>query len=79
VARGFDSKDVEYQQAEAARQAVPRRTLTPEERAQAERRRTIELALTRARAERESATVDRHREMLGRAITDLERQLKTEV
>lgn len=42
MARGFDSKDIEFQQAEATRPPSPRRMLTPAERAVEDRRRTIE-------------------------------------
>jgi hypothetical protein len=76
MARGFESKDVEFQQSEANRR--PRslgRSLTPAERDLAGRRRTVELALTRIRAERGPATNPAHREMLDRAIQDLEDQL----
>jgi hypothetical protein len=75
MARGFESKDVEFQQTEAQRTQVPRRTLTPEEREAASGRRTIELSLTRARGELASATAPAHREMLERAIESLEGQL----
>ena len=76
MARGFESKDVEYQQTEADRgpRAVPR-TLTPEERDEAARRRSIELALTRSRNELATAASPAHRRMLEQAIAELERQL----
>jgi hypothetical protein len=76
VARGFESKDVEFQQAEAERTAAaPRRTLTPEERDAQNRLRTIELALTRAKADLAAARSDAHRRMLNEAIKSLEEQL----
>jgi len=49
--------------------------MTPEERGEAERRRSIELALTRARGELARATSPAHRRMLEQAIAELERQL----
>jgi hypothetical protein len=75
VARGFESKDVEFQQAEAERTAAPRRALTAEERDAQARRRTIELALTRAKADLAAARSDAHRQMLNEAIKSLEEQL----
>jgi hypothetical protein len=75
VARGFESKDVEFQQAEAERQAAPRRVLTAEEREAQVRLRTIELALARARADLAAARSDAHRHMLKEAIKTLEEQL----
>jgi hypothetical protein len=75
MARGFESKDVEFQQAEAERRSVQGRSLTPAERESAERRRSVELALTRARRELSAATSPVHRQMLERGIAELERQL----
>jgi hypothetical protein len=75
MARGFESKDVEFQQAERERGTVTRRALTPEERDAETRRRTLELALARARADLAAATSDAHRRMLAAAITALEEQL----
>jgi hypothetical protein len=75
MARGFESKDVEYQQAEAERAKSRRQELTPEERDASVRRRTVELALIRARADLAAATSPAHREMLARAIAALEEQL----
>ena len=75
MARGFESKDVEFQQAEAERTKHLGRALTTEEREVQERRRTIQLALTRARADRDAARSDAHRRMLDGAIAALEAQL----
>ena len=75
MARGFESKDVEYQQAEAERARTAGRTLTPAEREDASRRRSTELALTRMRADLAIAGSPAHRRMLEDAIAELERQL----
>jgi hypothetical protein len=75
VARGFESKDVEFQQAEAERPAAPRRALTADERDAQARQRTIELALARAKADLAAARSDAHRHMLTEAIKSLEEQL----
>jgi hypothetical protein len=76
MARGFESKDVEFQQAEAERGRAPGRALTPEERDALNHRRTIELALTKARADRDLARTDAHRRMLDEAVAALEVQLR---
>ena len=75
MARGFESKDVEFQQAEAERPAAAHRVLTPEERDALARRGTIELALARAKADLAAARNDTHRQMLSEAIKALEEQL----
>jgi hypothetical protein len=75
MARGFESKDVEYQQAEAERGASVGEGLTAEERDTQARRRTIQLALARARADLAAARTDAHKRMLAAAIATLEQQL----
>ena len=76
MARGFESKDVEFQQAESERQTALRPALTPDERASLEQRRAVELSLVRARAELVSARTAAHRQMLTAAVASLEQQLK---
>jgi hypothetical protein len=75
MARGFESKDVEYQQAEAERAKEVRPALSADEREAQARRRTIELALARAKSDLASARSPAHREMLEHAIAALEKQL----
>lgn len=75
MARGFESKDVEFQQAEAERRSSVGRAMSAAEREDAARRRSIELALARSRSEFANATSAAHRRMLEQAIADLERQL----
>lgn len=75
MARGFESKDVEFQQAEAERGRSKGRELTPEERDGQAKRQTLELALTRARADLAAARSDAHKRMLQQAINALEQQL----
>ncbi len=75
MARGFESKDVEYQQAEAERVKQLGRALTPDERDVQVKRGTLTLALTRARAELTAAQTTAHQRMLTSAITALEQQL----
>jgi hypothetical protein len=75
VARGFESKDVEFQQAEKERGKVIGRDLTAAERDAQAKRRTLELALTRARADLAAARTPAHQRMLTDAIAALEQQL----
>jgi hypothetical protein len=75
MARGFESKDVEFQQAEAEREKTFGPALTPEEREAQSKRGTIELALARARADLAAARTPAHRRMLTQAIAALEQQL----
>jgi hypothetical protein len=76
MARGFESKDIEFQQAEASRTALARPPSTPADRERASRRRTVELTLSRVRAERSVATHPSHCSMLDRAIEALEHDLE---
>ena len=74
MARGFESKDVEFQQAEKERGRQLGRTLTPEEREAQGKRQTVELALARAKADLAAARTPAHRRMLANAIAALELQ-----
>jgi hypothetical protein len=76
MARGFESKDVEFQQAEAERRANTAPAPSAAERRAAEARHTIELALTLAKSQRASARNPNHRRMLDDAIETLERKLR---
>jgi hypothetical protein len=75
MARGFESKDVEYQQAERERETSPGRLLSRDERDAQSRRRTLDLSLARARADLAAATSPHHRRMLEQAIAALQQQL----
>jgi hypothetical protein len=75
MARGFESKDVEFQQSEKERQTQLGRALTPQERESLAKRKTIELALARARSDLTSARTPAHVRMLRQAIAALEQQL----
>ena len=74
MARGFESKDVEYQQAEAQRSKT-NVVRTPAEHEQRERRRTLELSLSRAEADLTAARSPAHRRMLEQAIAALRGRL----
>jgi hypothetical protein len=75
MARGFESKDVEFQQAERERLRDRPRGATEGDRTAGSRRSTIELTLKRLRADREKAQVPAHRTMLDQAIATLEAEL----
>lgn len=77
MARGFESKMVEFQQEEAARTRAQRGTapLTPERQAAVAKRHSLELARARATADLERATAPAHRRMLEQAIAALDEQL----
>jgi hypothetical protein len=75
MARGFESKDIEYQQAEAERTRTIGPALTADERSSREKRRTLELSLARARADLAVARSAAHRRMLTDAIATLEQQI----
>ena len=75
MARGFESKDVEYQQAEAERRLSAARPLTAGERETLERRRTLQLSLARTEAELGAARSAAHRRMLEGAIAELRARL----
>jgi hypothetical protein len=76
MARGFESKMVEFQQEEAARGKSKGGTLTPEQQSAAARRASLELARARAVADLDRATAPAHRQMLEQAIAALDEQLR---
>jgi len=76
VARGWESKSVEEQQAQAASTASPTRPpLTPDEIARARRRQGLMMSRQHVLQQLEAAKSARHREILQNALADLDRQL----
>ncbi|HWT46964.1 MAG TPA: hypothetical protein VN085_13395 [Vicinamibacterales bacterium] len=75
MARGWESKNIESQQEEAQRRRSTGAALTPEERDKEARRRSLELARTRAAADLERATAPAHRKMLEQALDALDQQI----
>jgi hypothetical protein len=75
MARGFESKDVEYQQAEAERVKRLGPDMTTVQRDAQAKRATIALSLARARADLAAARTPAHTRMLTAAIAALEQQL----
>lgn len=75
MARGWESKAVEAQQEEASRRQPAGPPPTADQRARAERRRTLELSRSRVQAELERAAAPAHRRMLEEAMAVLDREL----
>jgi hypothetical protein len=75
MARGFESKDVEFQQAEAERSRTRLPARTAAEREALDGRQTLALALARAEADLAAATSPAHRQMLEQAIATLQSKL----
>jgi hypothetical protein len=75
MARGFESKQVEFQQEEAARGRTVKPGLTAEEKTRRHKRQSLELARARAVADLSQATNPAHRRMLEQAIASLDEQL----
>jgi hypothetical protein len=75
MARGFDSKFVEAQQEEAARDRVLRPETTPDQRARESRRQALQMSRTRVEGDLSRATAPAHRRMLEQAISALDEQL----
>ena len=77
MARGWESKSIESQQDEAQKGKTLRPALSPEERARADRRRLLELALARTQAELQAACHAAHRDMLQLKMAALKAELGT--
>ncbi len=75
MARGWESKSIESQQEEAARRPVRKPMLSPEQQAAEVRRRTLQLARTRAAEDLRRAVAPQHRRMLEQAIAAIDEQL----
>jgi len=75
MARGFESKSVEEQQAEAKREPASNQRLTPEEIEGRRKRDGLLLSRKNVQSQLNSVTNPVRREMLERALADLDRQL----
>ncbi len=77
MARGWESKSIEAQQAEASEPASkPRAKLTPQQAAQAREKESLRLSRQRVLQQLEATADPRLRELLQRALADLEGKLK---
>jgi hypothetical protein len=76
MARGWESKSVEAQQADAAEKSGPRRTpLTPEQAARQRELESLRLARQNILQQLELARDPRHRRMLEEALAELQRRI----
>lgn len=75
MARGWESKAIEAQQADAAARRPVGPPVTRDDAARRSHRDTLVLARTRAEADLQTATAGAHRTMLQRAIEELDRQI----
>lgn len=75
MARGWESKSVEEQQAAAGTQVESKQRLTPEQAARKQAREAIELSRRRVLQQLQSIHHPRHRQMLESALSDLDARL----
>ena len=77
MARGWESKSVEAQQEERARESEQHdsQPLSPEERARLDRLASLELSRARTLDQLERATSQSHRAMLKRTLLALEKEI----
>jgi hypothetical protein len=75
MARGFESKSVEEQQAEAKRESDPRVAMTPEEIEGRRKRDGFLLSRTNVQAQLNAASNPAYRQMLETALAELDRQI----
>jgi len=76
MARGWESKSIESQQADAVADRSRKAALTPQALAMEARRRELNLARSRVVADLERATAPAHRQMLERALADLDAKIR---
>ena len=76
MARGWESKSVEQQQEEATSSQPRGKVLTPEQIAEQQKRRGLELSRQRILQQLEMASNPQHRSMLQAALAELDTQLK---
>ena len=75
MARGWESKSVEEQQAAAGMQVESKQRLTPEQAARKQAREAIDLSRRRVLQQLQSIQNPRHRQMLESALSDLDDRL----
>jgi hypothetical protein len=75
VARGWESKSVELQQADASPSAEPKRRLTPEQREIESRKEGLKLSRSRILEQLQSAENPRYRKILEQALEELDQQI----
>jgi hypothetical protein len=75
MARGWESKSVEEQQAAANTQVESKQRLTPQQAAQRQEREALELSRRRVLQQLQAVQNPRHRQMLEIALSDLDERL----
>ncbi|MBI1740893.1 MAG: hypothetical protein HYR57_08450 [Candidatus Koribacter versatilis] len=76
MARGWESKSVEQQQADMPERGQPvHPTLTPEQQERSRKRQGLLLSRSHLSRQLEASNHPRHRQMLEQAIAELDRQL----
>jgi hypothetical protein len=76
VARGWESKSVEAQQAEATEAGIkPHRRLTTKEAARAREKESLRLSRQRVIEQMSASSNPRHRKLLEEALADLDQKL----
>jgi predicted component of type VI protein secretion system len=75
MARGWESKSVEEQQAAATTQTESKQRLTPQQADRRRRKEAVELSRRLVRQQLQSAQNPRHRQMLKSALADLDSQI----
>jgi hypothetical protein len=75
LARGWESKSVEQQQEEATANVAKGPRLTPQQIAERQKRRALELSRARIAQQLEAASNPKHRQMLEAAWKDLDAKL----
>jgi hypothetical protein len=78
MARGWESKSVEAQQAEATEQSSKTRAtrLSPEEAAQARQKENLRLARQRVLQQLETSVDERHRKLLQESLSAVDEKLR---
>jgi hypothetical protein len=78
MARGWESKSVEQQQEQAVSDAAQKKiTLTPDQLTEQQRRQGLQLSRQRTLQQLQLACNPRHRQMLEKALADLDTQLES--
>jgi hypothetical protein len=77
MARGWESKSVESQQDDVAARKRLAPAMTEEQRRAATKRQTLELSRARLVDDLSRATAPQHREMLERALADIDSSLES--
>ena len=75
MARGWESKSVEAQQADAADRKSPRRILTPEQASLLRQLEGLHLSRQHTLRQLEAARDPRHRSMLEQSLAELDRRI----